>query len=284
MLSVVIAVRDAADTLDGQLASLAGQDYQGQWELIVADNGSSDGSLEVARSRAPELPLRIVDASRQIGAAYARNVGARAALGELLAFCDADDSAHPGWLSGLAHASREGDLIAGALDVDHLNDPRTRSWHERPPPDRALVGHDFLPFASGGNCAIWSATFRRLGGFSETYRWGEDVELSWRAQLAGYTLCFATDAVMRQRQRTALRQVARQHFCWGRANGRLFRDFRAAGMPRSSLGEAARSWARLGYTAPRMPWSPRARGRWTLELALRSGQIAGSVANRVVFL
>ena len=86
-LSVVIACYNAARTIGGQLESLARQEWSEPWEVIVADNGSTDGSAAIAEQYRSRLPsLRVVDASARRGQAYARNVGAKAARGVALAF------------------------------------------------------------------------------------------------------------------------------------------------------------------------------------------------------
>src|SRR5258708_12899377 len=79
-LSVVIPCLNAGDVLARQLEALATQAWDGTWDVIVADNGSTDETREVAASFDPRLPsLRIVDASDQRGRQHARNVGARVA-------------------------------------------------------------------------------------------------------------------------------------------------------------------------------------------------------------
>jgi glycosyltransferase involved in cell wall biosynthesis len=57
--------------------------------------------------------FRLVDASKTIGPGATRNAGARAAKGELMAFCDADDVVQPGWLAGHMTALATADLVGG---------------------------------------------------------------------------------------------------------------------------------------------------------------------------
>src|SRR4051812_28957961 len=96
LVSVVIPARNAARLLPLQLAALAKQTYAGTWEVVVADHRSADGTARVASEWAARLPcLRVVSVGRRGGANVARNEGARAARGEVLAFCDADDVASP---------------------------------------------------------------------------------------------------------------------------------------------------------------------------------------------
>ena len=71
-ISVIIPCLNAAGTLVEQLEALFGQDYSGEWELLVADNGSSDGTAELVESYRSKLPrLRFVDASARRGQAPA---------------------------------------------------------------------------------------------------------------------------------------------------------------------------------------------------------------------
>jgi glycosyltransferase involved in cell wall biosynthesis len=104
-LSVVIPCFNAASTLGTQLEALARQRYNQDWEVIIADNGSTDGSLAVAESYKSRLPgLRVVDSSDRRGAAHARNIGALNSTGDHLLYCDADDEVAPGWMAAMAEA------------------------------------------------------------------------------------------------------------------------------------------------------------------------------------
>ena len=127
----------------------------------------------------------------QRGAAHARNAGASAA-GELIAFCDADDVVTPNWLAELAAALEGADIVGGALEHDLLNDRATVGWRGGGESDLPRT-HHFLPYAISCNCALRRSVWRELGGWSDRY-WrgsGEDVELSWRAQLKGFRIAFA---------------------------------------------------------------------------------------------
>jgi cellulose synthase/poly-beta-1,6-N-acetylglucosamine synthase-like glycosyltransferase len=126
--------------------------------------------------------------------------------------------------------------------------------------------------------------FEALGGFDEERTTCEDVDFSWRAQLASFRLGFAPDGLVHQRLQSGLLAVARQHFRWGRGYVELFRDYRSQGMPRPGLRRAARAWGWIVLAGPLIATSARARGRWVRVAAERSGQATGSVAERVLFL
>ncbi len=129
-LSVVIPARNAAETIGSALDSLARQRFAGTWEVVVVDNGSTDGTAAVARSFAGRLPsIRIVEASERSGIPYARNRGVEAARGRLVAYCDADDEVSEGWLAGIAEGLDRYGAVAtrkehGKLNADWVRDSR----------------------------------------------------------------------------------------------------------------------------------------------------------------
>lgn len=286
LISVVIPVRNGGDLIAQQLAALAAQTYDRDWEVIVADNGSDDDTREVVSGWAARLPaLRIVDASDAPGAAHARNAGAAAAAGDLLAFCDADDEVGPTWLAGLAAAIQGGaDLAGGPLDPDPLNDPRQQAWRPAQAADQLPVSAGFLPYAHCANLAVRRDVFVALGGFRADFALGDDVELSWRAQLTGYELTFAPSAVVHYRYRGGLRSLLRQFAAYGTIGPHLYAHYRDAGMPPSPAGPAARQWARLLLQLPIAAVSPGRRGDHLRRMALRWGRVRGSLRHRVAYL
>lgn len=286
LVSVVLPVRDGEGTLATQLGALAEQDYARRWEVLVADNGSTDSSAQVARRHLGAVPGgRLVDATQRRGAAHARNAASRAAGGDFLAFCDADDRVGPGWLSALVGSAAEGEMVAGRLVPGAFNDAHTRAahdgggWSAGPP-----VALRFLPFASGSNCGIWTDAFHRLGGFDETLAVGEDIDLSWRAQMAGMRLMFSAGAVVERRYASGACAIGRQHYRYGQAAARLFARHRAAGVPRTPPRALVGEWAGLVADVARLPASPAQRGRWARRAGLRGGHLVGSLRNRVLFL
>jgi len=197
-------------------------------------------------------------------------------------FCDADDVASPGWLSALAHAAENTDIVSGRMDAVRLNSERVRSWHEdRTGPHPTL---HFLPRVSTAGCAVWRDVLEAVGGFDEEHPGAEDIDFAWRAQLAGYRVTAAGAAVMAYRYRSGLSAVALQQFRWGKADARLYRDFGAAGMDRAPLGEVGRAWTEILLSAPLHLASRRRRGRWMLRSARRVGRLVGSFQQRRLFL
>ena len=284
LVSVVVPVRNGAATIAEQLHALAGQEYPGAWEVLVADNGSSDATVTIVEAWRARLPgLRIVDASGAAGPGRARNCGAQHAAGDFLAFCDADDVVAREWLAALVAEAPRFDIVTGPLDGTAINTAAVAS--SRPPRAAGIPSSGrFLPFAPSGNLGVWADVFSRTGGFDDAYAQCEDVEWSWRAQLDERgTIGFAPDAVVRYRYRSEPAAIARQAFGRGFASARLYRDYRARGMKRPSPLDAARTWlwlvVRIGALA-----SPARRGTWIRRFSEAAGRFWGSVRHRVVFL
>src|SRR5690606_14045168 len=251
-LSVVIAAFDARATLGEQLDALAAQDVDFAVEVLVCDNGSRDGTPDLVRRRQEREPwLRLVDASARRGPSAARNIGAGQARGRFLAFCDADDVVGEGWLAGMHAALRRDEFVTGSWEGERLNagNRASVSWTTDP-----IVTKPFFPWLPGtgaGTMGIHRAVFEEAGGFDESLTTGEDVDLSWRVQLAGHRLVHHPEIVLHVRKRDGLRAIFRQAYAYG-AGDKLLRHRYA--------DVAAAYAARAASTGPQ-PTAPAAVGR-----------------------
>jgi glycosyltransferase involved in cell wall biosynthesis len=282
-VSVILCVRNGAATIGQQLAALTGQDYAQPWELLVVDNGSTDGTAEVLKGFSDRLPLRVIPALDRPGLAYARNVGARSAQGRILAFCDADDVADPRWLSALTAGLRDAELVGGGLELESLNTSISRLWRGAPEdPLRPPSALGYLPYAVGACFAVRRETFEAVGGCDEAFTaCGDDLDLSWRIQRRGGTLEFRPGAVMHYRLRADVLGVMRQRYRYGLIEAllrRKFADAIPAVDPRARLLSVlrllTRSWELLG--------GARRRGVWLVRASHLAGQLRGSIRYRVL--
>lgn len=285
-VSIIIPALNAENWMSHQLEALASQRCSCSWEVIVADNGSTDHTREVASRWADRIDLRVVDAGDQRGVGHARNVGAAAAMGRYLCFCDADDVVSSSWIKAMRCALEDHDAVAGALDITALNDHDSQSRRGSIHLERGLKRvHGFLPFASTANLGVRREVFWELDGFKEEYRYGApDKEFSWRLQLAGYKLGFSPEAVVHYRNRQSIWSTLIQRYRFGRADPRLYRDFRASGMPPSGFQDGLRAWFKLLRRGPGAVRSQRARYRLMREVAMRLGRLVGSIRFRVLYL
>ena len=198
-LSVIIPCLNSAKTIGTQLSALANQHWPEPWEVIVADNGSSDGMQEIVEQYKDRLTvLRIVDASDRRGAAHARNVGTRHATGDALLFCDADDEVAPGWLSAMGSALKKHDFIASRLEAEKLSEPWALAAG-RCPQQTGLQEYKYppyLPHAGASGLDVKRRVYETVGGFDESWGQLEDTNLCWEVQLAGTELHFVPDALV----------------------------------------------------------------------------------------
>lgn len=281
---MILCVRNGAATIEQQLEALAAQSYDGAWELVVVDNGSTDQTPRIVEAWRERLPqLRVVRADESVGLGYARNVGARTARGVILAFCDADDVADPGWVAALVAAAGRGDLIAGRLDHDRLNGDRAREWRGvADGVEDRRIGLGYLPYAPGANFAVRREKFEAVGGCDEAFTvCGDDFDLSWRIQQAGGTLTLAPEAVMYYRLRDDLLGVMRQRYRYGYAEAMLRDKFRGS-VPRISGRARRRSVYRLLARSWELAAGSRRRGNWLARASNVAGQLRGSLKYRVL--
>ena len=277
MISVVIPVRDGMPWLEEQLRALDAQRCEEAFEVIIADNGSTDGSLAFASDWSEtHRNVRVVDASGLAGTSAARNAGVVVASGEYLAFCDADDVVLAGWLAACVTALRAGDVAAGRFDFWSLNDIPPAD--PMPPATRQL---GFLPAGLGANLAVRRDAFDAVGGFDEQFVPGEDIDLCWRLQLQGYTFVDAPGAVVAKRARSDFWSAFHQAYTYGQCGPLLHRRYRASGARRDVRG-ALKSWLWLLLSFPRVA-QPSRRIEWARGAGLRLGRLVASYRLRVLF-
>jgi glycosyltransferase involved in cell wall biosynthesis len=289
LVSVVIPVHNGVDVIDEQLAALAAQTYRHPFEVVVADNGSTDGLRAHLDDHplAGRLRLRRVDASGIAGASYARNIGVDAADGDFIAFCDGDDRVYPQWLDELTAVAAYSDAVGGAVEIHSLNSSAVQSWRQMLPPEVPYEIPGFLRVSPTCNLGVWKDSFGKVGGFDISYnRGGEDADLAIRVQLAGGVLGHAPKALVAYRLRETLRGIWDQSVMCGEGDVRLYADYRHYGMPR-------RKWYAtvdvVLYVIIRNPLLPTVltrvpTGRWLFQAGNLLGRIKGSIAHRCYYV
>ncbi|WP_159448833.1 glycosyltransferase family 2 protein [Demequina sp. NBRC 110053] len=224
-ISVIIPAYNAEATLGEQLDAMLRQDCGEPFEVVVSDNGSTDGTAALVNRYGGSLPhLRRVDSSARRGPGAARNVGAAAASGDLLLFCDADDVAADSWVRLMTDALSAHEFVGGGWELQSLN-PGHHLAHIEPPVLTYVSFMPELPAHGGGNLGIRRHLFERVQGFDESLRVGEDIDLCWRVQLAGATLEPAGHAIVSVRVRSGVAAAWRQGWLYGRGERELRRRY-----------------------------------------------------------
>jgi len=198
-LSVIVPCLNAEATIALQLEALASQQWSEPWELIVADNGSTDKSVEIAATYSDRFAcFRIIHAPARKTSSHPRNVAACAATADNLAFCDADDEVAPGWVAALGSALASHDIVHGRYLFDKFNEPASAAKAAQGWKDGLYTGR-FLPGAATANCGIKRWIHQAIGGFDENLPRFVDADYFWRLQLEGFDLQYVPDAVVQYR-------------------------------------------------------------------------------------
>jgi GT2 family glycosyltransferase len=205
--SVIIPNWNGARHLRVCLDSLRRQTHP-DFEVIVVDNGSTDGSVAMVQEEYPEV--RLLALPENCGFVVACNRGAAMARGEVLVMLNNDTEAEPGWLEALCRALEahpEAGAAASKLLLFDRRDtlhaagdilgpgfmPANRGVWEV---DRGQYDHDRWVFgACGGAAAYRRQVWEQLGGFdARLFMYLEDVDLAWRMQRAGWRTLFVPEA------------------------------------------------------------------------------------------
>lgn len=223
--SVVVPTYNRPDALAACLAALVAQEAPtGGFEVVVVDDGG-DRPLDAVVAPFGDR-VRLVRQTNA-GPAAARNAGAAAAHGAVLAFTDDDCRPAPDWLARVtAPLGGAPDVLVGGRTVNALAD---NAYAEA---SQLLV--DYLTerggadpdFVASNNIAATAAAFRAVGGFAEHYPLaaGEDRDVCDRWRASGRPIRRASDALVYHYHRLTLRSFWRQHRNYGRGARHVHRD------------------------------------------------------------
>lgn len=192
-VSVIIPNHNRVDALPLTLEALNRQTYSSdQFEVILVDQASTDGSREFIRNYSPQYSIRLVEQDGKFGPAIARNCGVDAAIGSLLIFLDSDIIADPGLVE--AHVDMHNSQTKAVLACGRVfpypgmyNTFVERAANPEAGLDRGTDREDF-PFhwVFSNHLSLKRGSFEDIGPFHPGLRSFEDIEFGYRALLKGY--------------------------------------------------------------------------------------------------
>ncbi|MFH1480894.1 MAG: mycofactocin biosynthesis glycosyltransferase MftF, partial [Pseudomonadota bacterium] len=218
-VSIIIPVRNRAEAITACLQSLKRLDYPGEkLEVIVVDDASDDHTPEVVST----FPVQLISLKEHRQASFCRNLGARRARGEILAFLDSDCTADPSWLKELIPAFTDpSNGAAGGLVDSYFSEKgldryekvksslNLGSWPKSSREDKRFF---YLPSC---NLLVRRSLFQKLGGFNEAMVVGEDVDFCWRLQDQGHHVEYRPVGRVYHQHRNKVRDFCLRRFDYG---------------------------------------------------------------------
>ena len=222
-VSAVVCTFNGSRTIRQCLEGLEKLRYP-NYEVIVVDDGSTDGAGEIAL----EYNVRVIRTENR-GLSNARNLGLAAATGEIIAYLDDDASPDPDYLSYLALTFRKTNSAGvGGPNIPFPDDGQVAACIAHAPggPTHVLLSDQEAEHIPGCNMAFRRDWLQSIGGFDAQFRVaGDDVDACWRVQEAGGRLSFSPAAMVLHHCRGTLREFWKQQVGYGKAEAMLERKW-----------------------------------------------------------
>lgn len=229
-ISVIVLNWNGRTFLEPCLEALFAQEGA-DYEVIVVDNASTDGTPDMVRTRFPDARLVVLPAN--LGFAAGNNVGGREARAPFVAFLNNDTIPDRAWLRNLRAGVRsDAGFTLATSRIVYMHDPSVIDsagdgllrWggaykrHHGAPVDTAPASGEVFGVC-GAACMLPTAVFKELGGFDEDFFAShEDVDLSYRARLRGHRCWYVSDAIVRHHGSATLGRVSASAVFLGQRN------------------------------------------------------------------
>lgn len=239
-VSIIIPVYNRAEELSQCLSSLKSMDYPGdRLEIIVVDDASQDQTAAVAR----RFGARLFIQPHNQGQSAARNVGASAAQGEIVAFIDSDCIADSQWIKELVPFFQDPRiaLVGGYVGAYYREKPLDRyeavcSALNMGSEQVLGQGSQSVFYVPTCNMLIRKDEYTKIGGLDEKLRVGEDVDLCWRLMAEGHHLVYVPKGMVKHKHRNRFLSAHVRRFDYGTSEAVLY--------------------ARFPQIAKKFPWQP----------------------------
>jgi len=280
LVSVIIVNWNGAQHLPTCLNALRIQTYP-HLEVIVVDNGSTDGSQELLAKVYPWV--RLLELGENRGFTGGNNAGIAAARGDMLILLNNDTEVAPDWVEQVVGAFArhpEAGLVASKMLLfdrrDHFHTAGDLMRPDGLPGNRGVWQRDVGQFdreeyvfgACGGALAMRRALLRSIGALDDDFFFSaEDVDFAWRAQLAGWRCIYAPAAVVYHRLAATGGDVTASFY-----NGRNFLYLLAKDYPADLW---RRHWPKVLRAQARIAWDALRAWRGKAARARLRGMIAG---------
>ncbi len=219
-VSVVVCSYNGGKTTRACLEALGRMTYP-NYEVIFVDDGSTDNTQEILE----DFPDVVKIKQPNMGLSVARNTGAAAATGEIIAYTDSDCMPDEDWLYYMVNTLQSGDYAGvGGPNIS----PPAADWVQAcvaaapGGPTHVLTTDTVAEHIPGCNMAFYRWAFDKVGGFDPRYRKaGDDVDFCWRLQQLGGVIAFSPSAIVWHYRRFTLKAFLKQQAGYGEAESML---------------------------------------------------------------
>jgi len=231
MFYIVIAIRNEVQHIEKCIDSVVSQDYKGEYEVIVVDGMSTDGTYELLEKLKKKHKFILLK-NPKFNAAAGRNIGIQHSKGDYVAFIDGDAIAEKDWLKQITKAFEDSDAI-GVGGPDSLPEesnkmarmigyvmtsPVARGGRLNPSTQHSLMEEkQYVEHIPTCNLCLKREVFDKVGLFDETFVKGQDLELNYRIVNAGYKLQYSPKIRVVHHRKQRVRDFAKQIYKWAKA-------------------------------------------------------------------
>jgi cellulose synthase/poly-beta-1,6-N-acetylglucosamine synthase-like glycosyltransferase len=212
MISIIVPVYNGEKTINKCLCGIKNQDYNGETEIIVVDDGSTDSTIEAIK-RCDGVNI-ITQLHR--GPATARNLGAKKANGNIVLFTDADCIPDKSWVSEMIKPFAQNEIVGVQGAYRTVQPSIVAKFVQLEIEDRygRMKTGEYIDFIGSYSAAYKKDVFLSFGGFNESFLTasGEDTELSYRLSKNGYKMVFNPSAVVCHTHPDTMRKYLNQKF------------------------------------------------------------------------
>ncbi|MFQ6137149.1 MAG: glycosyltransferase [Candidatus Hydrothermarchaeales archaeon] len=217
MISIIVPVYNAEETVKGCLESLSNQDYDGEYEVILVDDGSTDKSRQMIERYAEKTQKQIALLTQEHkGPAAARNLGAGRARGDIILFTDSDCVADEDWIVEMIKPLEDEGVVGvqGRYKTKQHEIVARFAQYEIEERYERMQKNEFIDFIGSYSAAYRRDVFLGEGGFDESFpiASGEDPDLSFRLASKGYKMVFNPDAIVYHNHPDSLGEYVKQKF------------------------------------------------------------------------
>lgn len=197
MISVIVPAYNAEKTIKGCLDALLNQDYNGNYEVIIVDDGSTDSTPEIVSKYQAVRLIRQLNA----GPAAARNRGASEAKGDIILFTDSDCVPEKDWLRMMMEPFENDNSVIGVKGIYKTRQKEIAARFvqlEYEDKYDKMKKDETIDFIDTYSAAFKKDIFLSMGGYDTSFpvACAEDVDLSYRMSAGGYKMVFNPNAVV----------------------------------------------------------------------------------------